>query len=389
MAPGSLKFAAVWQLLLPLVAFSPAAFADQLSGPNVGVTPYGMGRAYSAITDDWLALHYNPAGLAQVSRIEVQPFDVKLESNHDVVSSRNDLKGLSNNSGASLASSISKFAGKHIMAEVQDVTQVTVPGLAFAMKYDNTVDFDLENLSYPVTHLEYVKDLTLMAGGGVAVGSHKELRVGATLKYVMRTGGERDIPIAQVMGSKSTTTGLFSESGSGIGGDVGMQYRLPVPGRIEYTSSFVWHDIGKTSFGGASAVNPPSRIDQDVVAGLAVRFPIGGMPNRRILRRYGAPRAANSFSFVFDYDHANKSWQQQPLVKHLHYGVNLDLPVLSFQLGMNQTALTFGSSFDIGIVKVGIATYGEELGSYAGQRVDRRYLLSVGSVFGFGAGSQR
>ena len=63
--------------------------------------------------------------------------------------------------------------------------------------------------------------------------------------------------------------------------------------------------------------------------------------------------------------------------------MNLDLPLLSFQLGYNQRSLTLGTSFDIGILKIAAATYGEELGSYAGQRRDRRYLLSIGSDLSF------
>jgi hypothetical protein len=63
--------------------------------------------------------------------------------------------------------------------------------------------------------------------------------------------------------------------------------------------------------------------------------------------------------------------------------MNLDLPVLSFQVGLNQSSLTLGTGFDIGIIRVEAATYGEELGSYAGQRRDRRYLLSIGSALGF------
>ena len=162
-----------------------------------------------------------------------------------------------------------------------------------------------------------------------------------------------------------------------------MQYRLPVPGSIEYTSSFVWHDIGQTTFGGPAAKDPPTPINQNIVAGAAIRFPIGGGQSRRALRRNGPKRSDSSLSLAFDYDHLETSWNREALVKHVHVGANLDLPVLSFQLGLNQTSFTFGTSFDIGIMKVALATYGEELGDYAGQRPDRRYLVSVGSTFGF------
>jgi hypothetical protein len=368
-------------LLLALLACAPASGAE-LPGPEVGVTPFGMGRAYSAVAEDWLALHYNPAGLAMVRSLDVQLFDLKLESNNDVLRSYSMLKQLGESSQSSLASSLSAFAGKHIMASASNVTQITVPNFALGVIYDAHTDFDLENTAYPTTTMRYTKDLGIMAGAAIAAGPKRALRLGATLKWINRSGGARVIPISEIAGSKDSIKSLFTQSGSGIGGDFGMQYRLPVPGRTEYTASFVWHDIGQTSFGGPQAQNPPTAIEQDMVAGFGIRFPIGGRRNRRYERRYGPQRSANHLSLAFDYTQLNYGWDREALAKHLHVGANLDLPLFSFQVGLNQSALTFGTSFDIGIVKVQLATYGEELGSYAGQRVDRRYLLSVGSTFG-------
>ncbi|MGZ3657315.1 MAG: hypothetical protein ACXVB9_05610 [Bdellovibrionota bacterium] len=363
---------------------SARVYAAELSGPEEGVVPYGMGRAYSAVAEDGLALYYNPAGLAMVNRLEFQAFDLKLQSNSDTIKTVSLVKDLGNNSSSSLANTLGKFAGKHVLLTGSDVTQITVPHFALGMVYDTHTDFDLENLSYPTTQMRYTKDLSLVAGGAIS-SPNKALRLGASIKYMNRTGGVRTIPISEITGSKAAITSLFSQSGSGFGGDFGMQYRFPVPGRVEYTSSFVWHDIGETSFGGPGAQNPPTAIPQDMVAGLGIRIPIGGMKNRRLERRYGPTRSNSSLSLAFDYDHLNISPNQEALVKHFHTGMNLDLPILSLQMGLNQSYFTYGFSFDIGIVKVAAASYGEELGSYAGQHSDRRYLLSVGSSFGFSA----
>jgi hypothetical protein len=83
MRPGS----ALLLFLAPLLPWEPWAGARELYGPEAGVIPYGMGRAYSAVADDWLSLHYNPAGLALVKKVDFQIFDLKVESNHDVVTS--------------------------------------------------------------------------------------------------------------------------------------------------------------------------------------------------------------------------------------------------------------------------------------------------------------
>lgn len=366
-----------------LLAALPAG-ADELLGPEVGVEPFGMGRAYSAVADDGLSLHYNPAGLALVNKLDLQIFDIRLESNRDVVQSYKQLGDLGKSGSGSVAETMSNYAGKHIMASAGNNTQLTVPNFALGLVYNTHTDFDMENLSYPTTKMRYTKDLGFYLGGAVAAGPKKAFRIGATLKYIHRTGGVKNVAVSELMGNRAALTDRFSATGSGYGGDVGLQYRLPTPGRTEITTSFVWHDIGHTSFGTAQQQNPPSRIEQNIVAGLGVRFPIGGRKNRRLERRYGKSRSTNHLSFAFDYSHLNYSTSREHLPKHLHLGMNLDLPIFSLQLGLNQTALTFGTAFDIGFLKVELATYGEELGSYAGQKVDRRYIISIGSGLGFG-----
>jgi hypothetical protein len=378
MLPGSSIFAA---LLMLLPAPAPA---DELPLPEQGVTPYGMGRAYSAAVDDGLALFHNPAGLALVKKVELQPFDVRLSSNQDTVGSISGVKAMGKSSASTVASVINQYYGKHIYFTGGDTSQVTIPYFSAALTYDVHGDFDLENQAYPQTTMRYTKDLGLHVGTGVGIGKRNDLRIGMKVAFINRTGGTQNISLSDIAGTKNGLTSRFNANGSGIGGDFGLQYRLPASGNVEYTTSFVWHDIGDTSFGGVTAINPPTRIEQDMIAGAAIRVPIGGGQNRRALRRYGPIRSKNFLTIAFDYTYLNKRWNTEPLPKHVHLGTNLDLPIISLQLGMNQTSLTYGFGFDLGLVKVAAASYAEELGSYAGQRTDRRYVLSVGNSYGFG-----
>ena len=370
--------------LLIALLLANVSQAKELLGPEEGVVPYGMGRAYSAIADDWLSLYYNPAGLALVKNIDLQLFDLSLSSNDDVRKNYSHFKEVAKSSKGSLADSISELAGKHVMASAANVTQITVPNFALGVVYRAHTDFDLENLAYPTTQMRFTRDFAIIGGGAVTGGKRKEFRLGAAVKWIKRTGGMKEIPISEILGNdRKSIADLFNQTGTGLGGDVGLQYRLPIPGRVEYTASFVWHDIGKTSFGGVQAQNPPTRIEENAVAGLGIRFPIGGMKNRRLERRYGPSRSTSHLSFAFDYSHLNYSLNEEQFAKHCHLGMNLDLPILSLQLGLNQSSLSFGTSFDIGVLRIAMATYGEELGSFAGQKPDRRYLLSIGSALGF------
>lgn len=356
--------------------------AKELYGPEAGVVPFAMGRAYSAVADDWLALHYNPAGLALVKTVEIQPFDLKVGANQDVITSKDTIDGISDSS-KSVSGVLNSFAGKTISANASNFSQITVPHFALGLSYEVNAAIDVQNTANPNVNMRYMKDLSFAFGSAVGVGKRKDLRIGTRLEMIRRTGGQRELPLSEIVGNRATLIDSFKASGTGFSGTLGIQYRLPTKGRTEFNTSFVWHDIGKTSFGKHMSQNRPQRIDENMVAGFAIRFPIGGRKNRRLERRYGPGRSTNHLTFAADYSHLNYSLDKEHLPKHLHFGMNLDLPLLSIQAGLNQTSLSFGASFDIGIVKVAAATYGEEMGSYGGQRRDRRYVLSVGSALGF------
>lgn len=356
--------------------------AKELYGPSAGVVPFGMGRAYSAVADDWLSLYYNPAGLAMVNKVDFQAFDLKVGTNKDVLDSYSNIKNLSNGSG-SIANTLNSYTGKHIAGEVSNFSQITVPYFALGLSYEVKADVDLQNTAYPQTYARYTKDLGINLGGAIAFGKQKDLRIGTRVQFLRRQGGEKTITIDQIAGSSKSLLDRFTADGTGFSGALGVQYRLPTKGRIEVTTSFVWHDIGQTAFGSITDKNRPTIIDQNMVAGMGVRLPIGGRQNRRTERRYGVKRSTNALIFAADYSHLNISPSKEQYPKHFHLGMNLDLPIISIQMGVNQTSLTFGAAFDISILRVSAATYAEELGNYAGQRTDRRYLVSVGSALGF------
>lgn len=366
-------------LILNIFRFSQAG---ELYNPEAGVVPFGMGRAYSAVADDWLAAHYNPAGLALVRSVDFQAFDLKVGSNRDVIESYKNISNMSNNSDGP-AGILNQYAGKHVKGEISNFTQFTLPHFALGFSFEVNADVDLQNPAYPQTEMRYTKDLSFYTAGAVAFGKQKDLRIGTKIEMISRQGGIQKIGIDKITGERAALLDRFTSKGMGYSGTLGLQYRLPVSSRTEVNTSFVWHDIGNTSFGSFASGNRPSYIDDNIVAGLAVRFPIGGKKNRRYERRYGPTRSSNHLTFAFDYSHLNKSLDEEHLPKHLHWGMNLDLPLISLQLGLNQTSLTGGFSFDIGVLRVAAATYGEELGSYGGQRRDRRYILSIGSGLGF------
>jgi hypothetical protein len=349
------------------------------------VLPFAMGRAYSAVADDWLALHYNPAGLAVVEGVDFQILDAKLGVSSDAVNNFGEYKKLG--SSGSDAQKLTALSGKRVHANLGNVTQLTIPKFAVALVYDNRVDFDNRNQVYPQIRVRNTLDTGFVTGIGVGVGRannrQKALRLGMSLKYLKRRGGVKDLTVANISNNTKALLDQFQATGWGLGATFGMQYQLPVSGRAEYTISFVYHDIGNTSFGSFSQKDRPTPIEQNMTTGFAMRFPIGGSVNRRAARRFGQPRSTNHLTMTAEYSHLNIGTDREHLPKHLHFGLNLDLPIISLQAGWNQTSPTFGLSLDLSALRVSAASYAEDIGGYGGQIRDRRYLISVGTGFGF------
>ncbi|NUM89070.1 MAG: hypothetical protein HUU37_07700, partial [Bdellovibrionales bacterium] len=250
---------ALWLILALLAA---PAWGAELYGPSAGVVPFGMGRAYTAVADDWLALHYNPAGLALVNGAEIQAFDLKIAANTDVYESYDNVKSFSDEG---LANSLNRFVGKHVQANVDNITQLTMPHFALAARYDVNAEVDLQNMALPKTMARYTRDFTLMTGVAGALGKRKDLRFGIKIGRMVRRGGMRELSIGEIVGTRASIIDQFQDQGSGWSTTLGAQYRLPTSGRTEVVLGWAWHDVGKTSFGAYSDVNRPTRVPASIV----------------------------------------------------------------------------------------------------------------------------
>jgi hypothetical protein len=64
--------------------------------------------------------------------------------------------------------------------------------------------------------------------------------------------------------------------------------------------------------------------------------------------------------------------------KRLHLGLELKTPVFfAIKTGFNQGYWSAGASLDFRIVRLDFAAYAEEVGAYAGQRKDQRYIGQI------------
>ena len=83
---------------------------------------------------------------------------------------------------------------------------------------------------------------------------------------------------------------------------------------------------------------------------------------------------------ALDYRYINDS--SIVLAKKLSFGLEMELPLISVRGGFHQGYYTMGAGLDLGFFRLEAATYGEELGVYAGQQEDRRYLIEFAMELG-------
>jgi hypothetical protein len=130
-----------------------------------------------------------------------------------------------------------------------------------------------------------------------------------------------------------------------------------------------WEDIGDTKFLGGDGSGIPS-IPNNLAVGAAY------------VHRFGTTmRSKNNIKFAGEMRHLAQS-NIDPKLK-MHFGVELQLGMLSIWGGVNQDSITGGVKADVWFLEVAAVTYGVENQSLAFMDRERRYMLQATLKFDF------
>jgi len=70
--------------------------------------------------------------------------------------------------------------------------------------------------------------------------------------------------------------------------------------------------------------------------------------------------------------------EDEDIAKRIHMGAEVRfLRFLAVRAGLNQGYVSAGATLDLWVLRFDFATYSEEVGAYAGQREDRRYVGQI------------
>jgi hypothetical protein len=337
--------ALVWGICGPaLAAEYPTLFR--------GVRPLGMGGAFITLSDDENALLYNPAGLNDVQRAGAAILNPYVSVSKNSIGLASDILDLEGTDEAAVADFLNQHVGEHQHAQVALFPNFYTHNFAFGVLGDAVLDLEVRNPANP----EVVTDAKVDAAGlvGVAYGFWKDaLQVGATGKYVRREGVKKIFQAADIV----VDFDPFADrtKATDVAFDIGTKVNFPV--LLRPSVALMVQNLGDLDFEALGVV------PQQFHMGVALHPDFWLLSNALVLEVH---------------DLTEEIAEDNDLYKRVHLGAEARFPkILAIQAGVNQGYYTAGVTLDLSILTLAAATYAEEVGTFAGQRADRRYVAQL------------
>jgi hypothetical protein len=337
------------------------AFAEELEELYRSPRMMAMGGTAVALASDEESLWLNPAGLADVSGMRFQLLSADVTVANDVITDY--LAGELSLSGDA-QDVVSLLMGKRINARVQAAPSLLIQNFGIGVLLDQQIGAAIQNPVMPEMDYLYKSTVAVQAGTGFSLlnrrkrGSRavlaRDLRVGASVKFLQRRGGNINIPTDQIFEiDRAMLLDLPGEWGNWVGFDVGLQGVTPISKTSYLHTGLVYTNLGSPSYD----VEGPDPVAGNLAAGAAMRWWFKQV----------------SFSIAAEMRHLldDADWR-----KKTHLGLELATPAgLAFWAGLNQTQLTYGATVNLWLVRLSAAAYGVDMGGYAFEETEARWSL--------------
>lgn len=326
--------------------------AAELYQPGLQARCFAMGGTCISHVRGASALYFNPAALARVEGFDLILAEAQAGVSKDVIDFSSQFQG-----STFTASDLNKLYGKTLTADVTARSGFVMPNFGFGLFSNNYTNMQFSNPTFPTFHMNLVSDYGYIFGGAFSIGTDSSL--GLSAKHIKRWGGEKDIDIMSLVGasSDSVASSNFQDRGIGYAMDIAFMTTLNHP--LKPTFSFVWQDLGVTTFNLTSGVTPPPSQYDNLIFGAAIKQEIGIM----------------SFTHAFEYKFIRTTGYD--LGKKLHFGTEASVGPLDLRAGINQGYVTYGVGVDLLFFQLDAAAYATELGTYGGQSRSDRYNVSL------------
>lgn len=348
-----------------LRAVLPALAAGLLAAAPAGAEPFpvlhpsaralGMGGAYTAVADDAGAMFYNPAGLTQVEGARPDLVNLEAEASKNARDLVKDLRDVDTNNVSQATAVISRHIGEHFRLRADTFPNLVTHGFGVGLLVQAAADGEVHSPSNPRVDVDARVDTAALVSLARAVGPGKRLALGATGKLVRRQGGSRTYTALDVASDNFDPFSDLNDSDTDFAFDLGAMLRPPLPlSPVLAVSALNLTDLDFGTLG---------KVPYQVNVGVALNPTLGPV---------GLTVAADWV------DVTNRLATDSDVRKRANVGAEVRLwKALAVRGGYHQGYYTAGATLDVWVIKVDVATYGEELGAYGGQREDRRYIARI------------
>ena len=345
-----------------LAAGIASSGAQEIPALHQSIRALGMGGAFTAVANDESALFYNPAGLNEVNGFAgVEILNPLLETSASSVDLYSDLSGLEGGDMAEVIDFLQARIGDHQHVRISLFPNVLIHNFGVGVLVQGVGDMEIHNPALPRADVDVRADVGVVAGAAYHLG--KGVQIGVAGKVIQRRGVSRSFFAVDIAGEEfDPLEDLVDEQDYAL--DAGAKIRVQ-----EWWNNVWWdptlavavQNITDLNFGALGT------LPQQVNVGLALHPDLWGL------------QTTLAVDLV---DVAGDLTADDDLAKRLYWGVEVALPrAVTLRAGYHQRYLSAGLTADFWILKLDLATYEEELGAYAGQRGDRRYLGQV--ILGF------
>ncbi len=360
-----------------LLVLSVSAHAVSYEYPYIYKDPraMGMGGASVAVGGGTRVIFANPAGLARAQRgFEVELLPLQVGAGDNVGSFFEDLSDAldiddDSEQRQAVNAVLREYRGRNMHLDASMFPNLSWRGdtLTLAagligtgkidarahqgMGSDGLLEVDAQGIYGPVFGVAYDTEQFSFGGSVKLLTRHLLQRTYSVRELVERSDDDHDEDFSDDV-----------VDGSAVGIDLGVLYKPWLGHPLSPTLGFSLLNVGGMDFGDAGEIPMTANV------GLAIQPYVPFIS--------GLTLAVDYVDIFREYP------QDEDILKRLHLGAEAMLwrntwSDFALRAGMYQGYLTAGLELRLTLLTVGFATYAEEVGAYAGQDKDRRYLLTL------------
>lgn len=356
----------------------------------------GMGDAFIASANDYSALFYNPAGMADRTFGHLN-MSMELGGSLTIQKFQKDLdtvsKGTYANDGEKNLAYIdvlNKYYGKTMGFRLKAFEAIWVrPGWGIGfVPADFSFESQVHNQGTPALDVRAFGDTTLAYGYASEIRNFLpgKFSWGLTTKFINRVYINREINTLSLISDSSTVRREDARDGYTLDGDLGFLYSPPVADE----GFFSIFQLAKPTFGlvarnladygfkssfklmnkdSTAPIQPPEKLHRVLDVGAKFEYPdlwIFGGRGELDIRDIGHPNFnwRRAFHLGFEFDWTVASWWKG-----------------SYRIGVNQGYPTLGLSALLFFFNLDLVTYGEEVGTFSTPKENRVYMAKLNLDF--------